>query len=177
MTAPRETGEILFLGDSLIEYFDWAVRFPHHRVRNLGVSGEPVEGLIERLDVVISEYPEATAAFIMTGINNIAMEQSGFIGDYRKIILRLREAYPAGFRIHIHTLLPTLLQWIDPPEIRRVNSLIAKLAEETGVVLIDMHDLFLERGPRDLLSDDGIHLSDRGYKLWASVLEPIMNEL
>ncbi len=176
MTAPRETGELLFLGDSLIEYFDWAERFPHRRVRNLGVSGEPVEGLLERIDVVTSEYPEA-AAFIMTGINDIAMDQSGFIGEYRKIILKLREAYPAGLRIHIHTLLPTLLHWIDPAEIRRVNSLIAKLSEETGVRLIDMHDLFLERGLHDLLAADGIHLSGRGYELWASVLEPVIAEL
>ena len=176
MTAPRETVDILLLGDSLIEYFDWAVRFPHHRVRNLGVSGEPVEWLLERLDVIIAEYPEAEAAFIMTGINNLAMEQSGIAADYRKIILKLRAAYPA-MRIHIHTLLPTLLHWIDPDAIRRVNGLIAELAEETGAVLIDMHDLYMERGLRELLSDDGIHLSPQGYELWASVLDPVMKEL
>ena len=171
MTAPREAGDVLMLGDSLIEYFDWEGRFPHHRIRNLGVSGEPVEWLLERLDLIISEYPAAEAAFIMSGINNLAMEQSGFIGDYRKIIRKLQTAYPA-MRVHIHTLLPTLLHWIDAAEVVRVNALIVKLAAETGVVLIDMHDLFLERGLRELLSDDGIHLSARGYELWAGVISP-----
>ncbi len=36
--------KILFTGDSLIEYFEWAARFPEHRIHNMGWSGETVEG-------------------------------------------------------------------------------------------------------------------------------------
>jgi lysophospholipase L1-like esterase len=70
---------ILFLGHSLIEFFDWQKRFPAHTVRNLGVAGESVEGLLSRLDGIIKTYPEADLIFIMTGINNIAMEDFDFL--------------------------------------------------------------------------------------------------
>ncbi|HDH01537.1 MAG TPA: GDSL family lipase, partial [Nitrospirae bacterium] len=53
------TKDILFLGHSLIEFFDWQTRFPDHRVASLGVAGETVEGLLSRLDGIIKEYPYA----------------------------------------------------------------------------------------------------------------------
>jgi hypothetical protein len=37
---------ILFLGHSLIEFFDWQKRFPDHLAVNLGKAGESVEGLL-----------------------------------------------------------------------------------------------------------------------------------
>lgn len=174
MTAPRQSGDILFLGDSLIEFYDWESRFPHHRIRNLGVAGETVEWLFERLPVVISTYPEAEAVFIMSGINNLAMEQPGFMTDYRKIIAKLKATYP-GISIFIHTLLPTLLPWIDPSEIVRVNGLLKQMAaEEGGVRVVDMHGMFIECGLRECLIEDGIHISKKGYELWADVIETLL---
>lgn len=171
MTAPRDAGDILMLGDSLIEYFDWQGRFPHARVRNMGISGETVQELFERLPIIIAEYPQTHAAFIMSGINNLAMEQPDFMPQYRGIISQLRRAYPS-IRIHIHALLPTLLPWIDQTAIVRVNARLAALASEFDLTFIDMHDKFLGLGLRELLSEDGIHISAKGYEVWARELEP-----
>jgi len=38
---------ILFIGDSLTEFFDWQKRFPGHKVVNLGSAGETVETLFD----------------------------------------------------------------------------------------------------------------------------------
>ena len=40
--------DMLFIGHSLVEFFDWQVRFPGHRAANLGVAGESVADIRSR---------------------------------------------------------------------------------------------------------------------------------
>ncbi len=168
---------ILFLGHSLIEFFDWEERFPGHNVANLGVAGETVEGLLGRLDRVITRHPSADLIFIMTGTNDIAMEYLDFIIPYGVLIDRLNAAWPDA-RIHTHSVLPIMIEWIDPQVIEDANRAIQELASEKGVEYIDLYSRFVdEEGMpvREYFLDDGVHLSDRGYEVWAGVLETLIN--
>jgi lysophospholipase L1-like esterase len=165
---------ILFIGDSLIEYFDWAERFPGHEVFNLGVSGETVEWLMERVPRITAKHLRADLIFLESGINNVAMEDSGFIAEYRKVVGRLKSAYP-GARVYITSLLPTLLPFIKAGEVVRLNGLLQGLAEETGCTYLDVHAEFMRGDLPSLLSMDGIHLSRKGYEVWATVVEKVIN--
>jgi lysophospholipase L1-like esterase len=168
---------ILFLGHSLIEFFDWQKRFPGHTVRNLGVAGESVEGLLFRLDGIVKTYPEADLVFIMTGINNIAMEDYDFLDPYREIIAKLSAAYPRS-KIFVHSLLPVLVDFISNESILSVNNSIKALAGEMKVEFLDVHKFFIDKqgNPvKDYLLDDGVHLSDEGYNVWSGALEEIIN--
>jgi lysophospholipase L1-like esterase len=77
---------LVFIGDSLTEWFDWQRRFPDYTVTNLGISGEPIEGLLERRDRIRSQLTDPDYIFLMTGINNIAMEQYDITGPFREIV-------------------------------------------------------------------------------------------
>ena len=132
--------DILFLGHSLIEFFDWQDRFPDHRVANLGVAGESVEGLLSRIDRITTHHPSADLIFIMTGINNVAMEDFAFFDSYKKIIERLSNAYPDA-RIFIQSLLPILVDFIPDVSIRNVNVSLKELARETGVDYLELYRL------------------------------------
>jgi lysophospholipase L1-like esterase len=169
--------EILFLGDSLIEFFDWQERFPGHGIANLGVAGEPVEGLSSRLDGIIRKYPSADLIFIMTGINNVAMEDLDILDTYRGILGKLKTAYPET-GIYVNSLLPALVEFISDDSIQRINNSLKKLAGKSGGAYLNVYSLFVdEKGqPRkDYLLDDGVHLSDRGYAVWSRALENIIN--
>ncbi len=169
--------DILFLGHSLIEFFDWQGRFPAHRVANLGVAGETVEGLLSRLEGIIKANPRADLIFIMTGINNLAMEDFDFLDPYREIIKKVASAYPDA-KIYIHGLLPTLVDFIENESIRRVNVSIENLAKDAGVEFIDLYRHFIDRRGmpvKEYLLDDGVHLTDKGYSVWAGVLEEIID--
>ena len=167
---------LLFIGDSLIEYYDWQERFSKHLVYNLGVAGETVEGLYARLEVVFSQIEEADAVFIMTGINNLAMGDRRFLPAYRKIVKGFKEHYTPS-RIFVHSLLPVLFPWISNDEIVKMNEELKKMAKEEDVVYFDIHTVFLEqegRPVRDYLLDDGVHVSEKGYRVWAREIEKLL---
>ena len=168
--------DILFIGHSLIEFFDWQKKFSAHRVANLGVAGETVEGLLARIDKIIKECSSVDLIFIMTGLNNVAMEDFDFFDSYKKILERLSTAYPSA-RIFIHSLLPTTVDFIPDESIRDVNDSLKSLVRDTRVEFLDVYKLFVNRAGRpvkDYLLDDGVHLSDKGYAVWSKALEEII---
>jgi lysophospholipase L1-like esterase len=167
---------LLFIGDSLIEFFDWGGRFTAHDVDNFGIAGETVEGLHRRLDTVIAEVSSPDYVFIMTGINNLSMDDRGFVKTYAAIIARLKTRYPAA-RIFLHSLLPVRYPFIPNDEIRAMNKELRGLAVREAVGYVDIHPLFLdERGePKtSFFEEDGVHLSNEGYRIWSATIEEIV---
>ncbi|HUO76350.1 MAG TPA: GDSL-type esterase/lipase family protein [Thermodesulfovibrionales bacterium] len=169
---------ILFIGDSLVEFFDWQQRFSGHTIANLGIAGETVEGLYSRIGKIIRKFPSPDLILIMTGINNVAMEDLGFLDSYRKVVEALSSAYPRT-RIVLHTLLPTLLPWIPKETIREMNRLLHKIAQETHTEVLDLYNRFVDpqgNPIKDYLLPDGVHLSEKGYARWVEVLTRIIDK-
>jgi lysophospholipase L1-like esterase len=168
---------LLFIGDSLIEFFVWEKRFTSHEVYNFGIAGETVEGLHRRLDTIIVKVSSPDFVFIMTGINNLSMDDRGFVKTYAAIIARLKTRYPAA-RIFLHSLLPVCYPFVPNDEIRAMNKELRALAEREAVGYVDIHPLFLdERGePKtSCFEEDGVHLSNEGYRIWSARIEEIIS--
>lgn len=164
---------LLFIGDSLIEFYDWQRRFTGNEVFNYGIAGETVEGLYSRLQVVLNKISSPDFVFIMTGINNVAMGDRSFIKTYRKIVAEIKAKSPSA-KIFIHSLLPVLLPFITNDEIREINIELRDMAERENVSYFDIHPVFLDASgsPRtSFLLDDGVHLSDEGYLAWSAEIE------
>jgi len=169
---------LVFIGDSLTEYFDWQKRFPSHKVTNLGISGEPVEGLLNRLDRVRSRINDPDIIFVMTGINNIAMEQYDISGDYKEIASKLTSWFKNS-KIVIQSVLPVRLEWIDNNVIKDINRHLKKIAGEFSAEYLDVYGLFIDpqgNPRRENLLDDGVHLSDKGYHVWADEVERLLKK-
>lgn len=164
---------LLFLGDSLTEFYDWESRFPAHEVHNLGVAGETVQGLLRRLGRVLSYPVSPDVVFVMTGANNIAMEDFSILGHYREIIERVRTGF-AGARVVVQSVLPVDFSWVDNRVIRRINTSLNETAKEIGAEYLDLFGLFADAQGRPIenyLLDDGVHISDKGYAVWAGAVE------
>lgn len=167
MTAP-----LLFIGDSLIEFFDWQKRFPARKIFNCGIAGETAEGLLARLPDIIQQVQSPGLVVIMTGINNVAMEDYSFLFSYEKIISRLQQAYKQTV-IVITSLLPVDLYFLGDA-VPRINRRLKDLALQSGTVYLDLYPLFIDRNSRVISSyyePDGVHLSDAGYEIWSKTIE------
>jgi lysophospholipase L1-like esterase len=164
---------LVFIGDSLTEWYNWQKRFPEYRITNLGISGEPVESLLGRRDRIRASIDDPDFIFLMTGINNIAMEQYDITGPYREIVRNLSTWYKKS-KVVIQSILPVALEWISNNAIRETNRHLEQIAREFSVEYIDVYSLFIDSkgNPKnEYLQDDGVHLSDKGYDAWANEVE------
>jgi lysophospholipase L1-like esterase len=167
---------ILFIGDSLIEYLDWQERIPDHTVTNLGVAGESVQGLLSRIVIIKDVCSDADFIFIMSGINNVAMGDNDFIDFYKVIIEKLSGLYPDA-RIFINSLLPVSVDFISNELIQRTNEFLKVLADKMNVLYLDIYRKFIDtKGMpiNEYLLEDGVHLSRVGYAVWSRVLEEVI---
>jgi lysophospholipase L1-like esterase len=168
-----QMANLVFIGDSLTEWFDWQKRFPKHQVINLGISGEPIEGLLARREHIHALIDSPDYIFLMTGINNLANEQYDIIGPYREIVRNLSTWYKKS-RIVIQSILPVTLTWIDNNAIKDANYHLEKIARDHHAEYLDVYGLFVhtQGSPKsEYLQEDGVHLSNKGYEVWANEVE------
>lgn len=164
---------LVFIGDSLTEWYDWQGRFPAYRVMNLGISGETVEELLDRRDMLRERIDAPDILFLMTGINNILSEQYDITAPYGEIVRNLTTWYK-GAKIVVQSLIPVDMPWINNDTIKTINRHLADLAREHDAEYLDVYTHFVDENgkPRPgLLSDDGVHLASMGYEMWATVVE------
>jgi lysophospholipase L1-like esterase len=166
------TGNFLFIGDSLIEFFNWQERFPASRIANFGSAGETAEGLLARLPGITARIPAPDLVMVMTGINNIAMEDYTFLATYEKIISQLQKNYQKSL-IVMTSLLPIDFSFLGEA-VPRVNRRLVRIAVERRVHFLDLYPLFIDENSQAIgayYDTDGVHLSEAGYEVWARALE------
>jgi lysophospholipase L1-like esterase len=169
---------IVFIGDSLTQWCDWEQRLPGHTVTNLGISGETVEGLLARRGRMRTQIDNPDFIFLMTGINNIATGQYDIVPPYREIVRNLTTWYKRA-KVVVQSILPVELTWIDRNVIQDANRLLAQIAREYEANYLDIYNLFVDTkgNPKNgYLSDDGVHLANKGYDVWAEEVERFLKD-
>lgn len=182
---PKDSNTIVFLGNSLTQYFELAEMLKNPSVRNRGIHGDMSEGVLNRLSPVIASQPQKI--FIEIGINDLERKLSNeqLLQNYRQLIDTLKAACPRA-KIYVQSLLPVadssqqLASYCSPEMNKRivnVNRDLRLLASEKQCAYIDVHPHMLKgRALNPQFSVDGVHLSGEGYIQWANVLKPFVAE-
>ena len=164
---------LLMLGDSLIDYGEWHRRLPGYRVISSGIPGERTEGLLNRLPLRLpAGAPDGIV--IMSGTNNIVFGDLGFVDLLARIITLLR-ASCHNSEIVITSLLPYEIPGLIDA-VHAANQQLAFICEEQGCHFFDLCSPF-ENSFSELFDFDGVHLSNLGYRLWASRLDEYLRKL
>lgn len=162
--------KLLMLGDSLVEWGDWPVLLPQIAVVNRGFAGEMTGELAARLADEIAACPDPDAVLVQSGTNNILYGDLVYPAIFQTMIPRLRLSYDPHVLLIISSLMPMSI--VPAGDIEKMNQALAQIAAETeGCVFLDMVGPFTERclpitHPGFL--NDQVHLSTRGYQVWAS---------
>lgn len=164
---------LVFIGDSLTEWYDWQERFPRHTVVNLGISGETVEEMLERREYIRERAGEPDYVFLMTGINNVLSERFDITAPYSELV-RNFTTWWKGAKIVVQSLLPVDMPWISNAMVRDLNRHLAEISREHGAEYLDIYSRFMDsngKPKKGYLSDDGVHLANKGYQVWAKTVE------
>lgn len=103
---PDSKTDIVFVGDSITEFGWWEEWFPDNNVKNRGISGDVVQGVLHRIDGISSLSPKQV--FLMIGINDIFQEHSiEHIKDiYLQLCKKMSKEMP-NTQIYLQSILPT----------------------------------------------------------------------
>ena len=170
---------LFLIGDSMIEFFDWRQCFSGHRVVNLGRAGETAGELLARLPGILALQPAPDWLLLMTGTNDVCMENFAFPATYAKIIATCSAQYPQA-EITVNSLLPIALPYLASDTVPRLNGLLRELALAHTIHFMDGYAALADQTglPRPgVLAADGVHLTDRGYRLWGEALRQHLDAL
>jgi lysophospholipase L1-like esterase len=186
-----ETGEkarLIFIGDSITQGWEgegkdvWANYYaPRHAV-NLGISGDRTQHVLWRLDNGNIDALKPKAAVVMIGTNNSNGEDNtpGQIADGVTAIVQKLQARLPETKILLLAIFPRSENFSPQRgKILQANQVLQKLADNKNVFFIDFGHRFLKSDgliPAALMPDY-LHLSRRGYELWADSLESHLSEI
>ncbi len=160
--------QILLLGDSLIADHDWQKRMPLYKVHNLGVPGAVVSDLHSSLSSIKENHPHADIIMIMIGTNDLLNDNLEFATPLKQIIVQLHQDYPLA-ELLISGLFPMELPHLSYDTVPTLNAQIEATTMQTGSCFLDAHKRF-SRSNNQIFQDDGVHITDTAYEIWARTL-------
>ena len=173
---PLRPDDIVFIGDSITELAgSWAGRLDLPAVKNRGISGDTVEGVLLR-EAEIGHF-KPRAVFLLIGVNNLVQpeaEPDRVAANIRRFAVCVRLQSPAT-RVYVQTILPTAMPELVV-KIAQTNARLRDMAAHGSFTLIDLHAPFANGQDmiRPELSADGLHLNEAGYALWTEAVQPYL---
>lgn len=186
--AKKGDVDLVFIGDSITQAWEnngkevWAKYYSHRKAMNLGISGDRTQHVLWRLQNGNIEGISPKVAVLMIGTNNSNGQDNTAeeIGDgITTIVKRLREKLPKT-KILILGIFP---RGEKPGEQRVKNAKASKIAFKLadGKMIhymdIGMHFLTIDKTLTKEIMPDYLHLTPRGYEIWAIAIEGKLREL
>lgn len=179
--------DLVFIGDSITQGWEgagkkvWQEFYGKRNAANLGIGGDRTQHVLWRLQNGNLEGISPKLAVVMIGTNNSGTNTPREIADGVAAIVRtIRDKSPQTEIL----LLAIFPRGANEKDARRevntkTNNLIARLAEDKKVHFLDIGPEFLdEQGEltREIMPDL-LHLSGKGYRIWAESIEPSVKKL
>jgi lysophospholipase L1-like esterase len=165
--------ELLFLGDSLVDYGDWPRRLPEYLVISRGVPGETTAELARRLDRETRGMAPAVV-ILMTGTNDLFLGRHEAAATVRQIVADLQRRLTAS-KLMLTGLPPFLLPGLAAP-VNSFNKELAEISIRASCLFCDLHQSFAT-STHQLFGPDGVHFSEAGYRVWAKEVRRILDQL
>ena len=179
--------DLVFIGDSITQGWEgrgkgvWAKFYGKRNAVNLGIGGDRTQHVIWRLDHDNVKNISPKAAVIMIGTNNSGSNTPEQIAEgVAAIVKQLRTKLPETQVL----LLAVFPRGSDKNDKRRqvnekTNDIFKKLADGKDVYYLDIGPSFLQDDgtlTREIMPDL-LHLSKKGYTIWAESIEPTLKKL
>ncbi len=181
---------IVFVGDSLFDFYDVEKYFEGRHVVNSGISGDITTDILDNMEERVYRYNPSTI-FLLIGTNDLvnpASSKEKVALNIEKIIKEIKENRPYT-KINVLSLLPVnksdnekinldAVQGRRNSDINEINKDLKIICDENDVSYIDMHSLFSDEDGKFKLdyTTEGLHISDEGYKVMTEEIMKYIND-
>lgn len=182
---PIGTDDIVFLGNSITDGGEFAELFGMDNVKNRGISSDVVGGVEKRLGQVVSGHPRKI--FLLIGINDVShgLSAERIAAGYERLVCRIRTESPET-RLYVQSVMPVNNDFRRYKNllgregvIPELNERLAGISEKHGAVYIDLWPALADPSTGKLrreFTNDGLHLTGKGYKVWTGFIKPYVEE-
>lgn len=174
-TYPIQSGETVFLGDSITSDGDWTAAFPNLRTRNRGIGWDTTEDLLARLDDSLGGPPATVVVMIGTNDLPLGFPHAKTVRNISLILDHVSTVAPDS-KLVVQSVLPRTDRY--HPLIAPLNVALARICDERSLTFVD-HTNRLSDSDGQLepdCHDDGIHLNGEGQRRLVEGLRPYLGE-
>jgi lysophospholipase L1-like esterase len=184
-TAKAGGVDLVFLGDSITAGWGgqkaiWDSAFGKHKPANFGIGGDRTQHVLWRIQNGELEGISPKAAVLMIGTNNSGSDSAEAIAKgITAIVQYLREKSPKTKVLLLAVFPRGPMPNPTREKLKQVNDTIAKLDDGKSVFYLDIGAKFLEADgalTKEVMPDF-LHLSAKGYQIWADAIGPKLAEL
>ncbi|WP_430809650.1 MULTISPECIES: GDSL-type esterase/lipase family protein [unclassified Carboxylicivirga] len=179
---PNTRGEIIFLGNSITDGSEWSELLQNKKIKNRGISGDITEGVLYRLDEITESKP--AKVFILIGVNDLArgISNDTIVANITKIARQIRTDSPKT-KVFIQSILPVNPDFkkfsghcSKTDDILWINKQLKTVCKRHEYSYVDLFSRFKNADDNFMnpaYTNDGLHLTGAGYKLWGSIVKPL----
>jgi lysophospholipase L1-like esterase len=198
LVAKAKQGKIdlYFTGDSIVRRWgctdpqwaslmqNWKQNFYGWNAGNFGWGADGLQNVLWRIQNGELEGVNPKVIVVLAGTNNVGNKPGG-----EEKVANILEGFNAIVET-CHKLAPNakiILTGIFPrndsmdviPEIVSINEKLSKLADQKSIFYVNINDKLADADGRlhEGMTFDNLHLTPKGYQIWADALKPILTDL
>lgn len=167
--------DVVFLGDSITDGCNLQKYYPQYKTLNRGIGGDTTSGLLTRLKISVYDVKPKVCVMLI-GANNM----DTMFKDYEDILRGFEKNIP-DTEIVLVSLTAMGGDFRDKNQLAQNNNLrIKSLADDYGYHYVDVFKLLLDKKTNEIFSEysqDGVHLTDKGYSVMTSAINEKLEEI
>lgn len=180
---------IVFLGDSITDFYDLDKYFYDYNVVNSGISGNNTLDILNNMEERVYRY-NPTKVVLLIGTNDLLRDTSNeeIAKNIEKIIIEIKKNRPLA-KIYLESIYPvndtsnskinhSMVHNRKNKDIGEINEMIKKIAKKEKITYIDMYSI-LEDSEGNIKTEytkEGLHMSDNGYKVITKTLKEYLSK-
>jgi lysophospholipase L1-like esterase len=182
--AKRGNIDLYFEGDSITRRWEathkanWDQNFGGWKAANFGAGGDCTQNVLYRLENGELDGVNPKEVVLMIGTNNVGF--AAIKGSDETLVEDVIRKKAPKAKILLMAITPrnsgssTALM----PTINKINNRIAKFADNGTIKFLNINDKLADKDGKlyEGMTDDGLHLTDKGYQVWADAMRPILIE-
>lgn len=190
--AKRGNIDLYFEGDSITRRWEathresWDKNFAGWRAADFGAGGDRTQNVLYRLEHGELDGVNPKVIVLLVGTNNVGPtppegSDAALVRDVARGVkacldVMRRKAPRAKILLVGITPRNTDGSTAVMPTIDRINRRIAKFADGRTVKYLNINDGLADKNGKlyEGMTDDGLHLTDKGYQVWADRMRPTL---